>query len=128
MFIHPPKNGIKIGIDPYPYMYIYICIYIYIYIYICIQHTPCPPAARALKDSRRRLISRLSQLRWIDERPVTAMERAGCEAWAVGGKEAEMEAAKPVGKPWGKPWGKKTTWKCLKNVKKAYKKRGFLWG
>ena len=60
---------------------------------ICIQHTPCPTAARALKDSRRRLISRLSQLRWIDERPVTAMERAGCEAWAVGGKEAEMEAA-----------------------------------
>ena len=55
-----------------------------------------PPTARALKDSRRRLISRLSQLRWIDERPVTAMERAGSEAWAVGGKEAEMEA-----KPWG---------------------------
>lgn len=54
-----------------------------------LHHNPC---SRALKDSRRRLISRLSQLRWIDERPVTAMERAGCEAWAVGGKEAEMEA------------------------------------
>eukprot|EP00435_Cladocopium_sp_Y103_P040772 s1774_g11.t1 len=54
-----------------------------------IHHNPC---SRALKDSRRRLISRLPKLRWIDERPVTAIERAGCEAWAVGGKEAEMEA------------------------------------
>ena len=52
------------------------------------------PGCRALKDARRRLISRLPKLRWIDERPVTAIERAGCEAWAEGGKEAEMQAAK----------------------------------
>ena len=56
-----------------------------------IHHNPC---SRALKDGRRRLISRLPKLRWIDERPVTSIERAGCEAWALGGKEAEMEAKK----------------------------------
>eukprot|EP00438_Fugacium_kawagutii_P005409 Skav219485 [mRNA] locus=scaffold2719:222338:227019:+ [translate_table: standard] len=50
------------------------------------------PNVQALKDARRRLISSLPKLRWIDERPVTAIERAGCEAWAIGGKEAEMEA------------------------------------
>lgn len=54
-----------------------------------IQRNPC---SRGLKDARRRLISSLPKLRWIDERPVTAMERAGAEAWATGGKEAEMEA------------------------------------
>ncbi|CAK9104161.1 unnamed protein product [Durusdinium trenchii] len=54
-----------------------------------IHHNPC---SRGLKDARRRLVSTLPKLRWIDERPVTAMERAGCEAWAIGGKDAEMEA------------------------------------
>ena len=54
-----------------------------------IHHNPC---SRGLKDARRRLVSTLPKLRWIDERPVTTMERAGCEAWAVGGKDAEMEA------------------------------------
>ena len=50
------------------------------------------PCSRGLKDARRRLISSLQLLRWIDERPVTGMERAGAEAWAQGGREAEMEA------------------------------------
>eukprot|EP00441_Pelagodinium_beii_P027997 CAMPEP_0197658536 /NCGR_PEP_ID=MMETSP1338-20131121/45295_1 /TAXON_ID=43686 ORGANISM="Pelagodinium beii, Strain RCC1491" /NCGR_SAMPLE_ID=MMETSP1338 /ASSEMBLY_ACC=CAM_ASM_000754 /LENGTH=616 /DNA_ID=CAMNT_0043235143 /DNA_START=36 /DNA_END=1886 /DNA_ORIENTATION=- len=53
---------------------------------VYIHHNPC---SRMLKDSRRRLISSLPKLRWMDDRPVTAMERVGCEAWAEGGKEAE---------------------------------------
>ena len=53
MFIHPPKNGIKIGIDPYPYMYIYICIYIYIYIYLYTAYTmsPCRQGLEGLPAS-----------------------------------------------------------------------------
>ena len=33
MDVHPPKNGIFIGIDPYPYIYIYIIIYLYIVLF-----------------------------------------------------------------------------------------------
>lgn len=54
-----------------------------------VHHNPC---TRYLKDSRKRLVSRLLKLRWLDERPVTEFERAGCEAWATGGKEAEIQA------------------------------------
>ncbi|CAJ1337138.1 unnamed protein product [Effrenium voratum] len=54
-----------------------------------LHHNPC---SRGLKDVRRRLISELRLLRWLDERPVTGLERAGCEAWASGGKEAELQA------------------------------------
>eukprot|EP00931_Biecheleriopsis_adriatica_P098979 TRINITY_DN731_c0_g1_i1.p1 TRINITY_DN731_c0_g1~~TRINITY_DN731_c0_g1_i1.p1 ORF type:complete len:639 (+),score=180.96 TRINITY_DN731_c0_g1_i1:38-1954(+) len=53
------------------------------------HHNPC---SRTLKDLRRRLISSLRHLRWIDERPVTASERVGCEAWATGGRDAELTA------------------------------------
>lgn len=54
-----------------------------------LHHNPC---SRALKDARRRLISSLPKLRWVDERPVTAIERVGCEAWVAGGKEGELKA------------------------------------
>jgi hypothetical protein len=50
------------------------------------------PCSRALKDYRRRLVSSLTKLRWIDERPVSELERVGAEAWAGGGKDAENEA------------------------------------
>ncbi|CAK0891349.1 unnamed protein product, partial [Prorocentrum cordatum] len=56
---------------------------------VAIHHNVC---SRALKDGRRRLVSSLASLRWLDERPVTAVERAGCEAWATGGKDAELAA------------------------------------
>jgi len=54
-----------------------------------LHHNPC---SRTLKDYRRRVISSLSCLRWLDERPVFDYERIGAEAWAVGGKEAEKAA------------------------------------
>jgi dynein assembly factor 1 len=54
-----------------------------------LHHNPC---SRALKDYRRRLVSSLKQLRWIDDRPVSELERVGSEAWADGGKDAEVEA------------------------------------
>lgn len=53
------------------------------------HHNPC---SRGLKDFRRRMISSLGKLRWLDERLVTPIERAGCQAWATGGKDAELEA------------------------------------
>jgi hypothetical protein len=59
-----------------------------------LHHNPC---SRALKDYRRRVISSLPHLRWLDERPSNEMERVGCEAWAKAGggnegKEAELKA------------------------------------
>lgn len=54
-----------------------------------LHHNSC---SRGLKDFRRRLISSLKRLRWLDERPVTELERVGCEAWAWGGKDAELKA------------------------------------
>mmetsp|Transcript_13422 Transcript_13422/g.26349 ORF Transcript_13422/g.26349 Transcript_13422/m.26349 type:complete len:585 (+) Transcript_13422:74-1828(+) len=54
-----------------------------------VHHNSC---SRYLKDVRRRLISKLPKLRWLDERPVTPVERVGCEAWATGGREAEQAA------------------------------------
>jgi len=56
---------------------------------VYIHHNPC---SRSLRDSRRRLVSSLPKLRWVDDRPVTGLERAGCEAWATGGKDAELLA------------------------------------
>lgn len=54
-----------------------------------LHHNPC---SRALKDYRRRMISSHNSLRWIDDRPVSELERVGAEAWGAGGKEAEKEA------------------------------------
>jgi len=54
-----------------------------------VHHNSC---SRYVKDTRRRLISKLPKLRWLDERPVTPVERVGCEAWASGGREAEQAA------------------------------------
>lgn len=53
------------------------------------HHNTC---YRTLKDYRRRLVSGLPKLSWLDERPVTAFERVGCEAWAQGGRDAEQKA------------------------------------
>jgi len=52
------------------------------------------PCSRTLKDYRRRVVSSLKALRWLDERPVWEFERVGAEAWAIGGREAEKEAQK----------------------------------
>ena len=57
----------------------------------------CPrrrPTRRAApEDGRRRLISGLPELKWLDERPVTEVERIGCNAWATeGSRDAEMHA------------------------------------
>jgi len=54
-----------------------------------LHHNPC---SRNMKDYRRRVISKLQQLRWLDERIVPEVERIGCRAWSVGGKEAENKA------------------------------------
>jgi len=83
-----------------------------------LQHNPC---SRALKDARRRLVSSLPKLRWIDERPVTSMERAGCEAWAQGGKEAEMSAKKEF---WQKEKDdKQRSFENFRRVQQAYAER-----
>jgi dynein assembly factor 1 len=50
------------------------------------------PCSRTLKNYRRRMVSSLKCLRWLDDRPVWELERVGAEAWAVGGKDAENEA------------------------------------
>lgn len=50
------------------------------------------PCSRTLKDYRRRIISSLKNLKWLDERRIFDWERVGCEAWAQGGKEAEAAA------------------------------------
>lgn len=54
------------------------------------------PCHRLLRDYRRRLVSGLPFLRWLDERPVTAMDRIGSEAWSRGGKDAELEAKRAL--------------------------------
>lgn len=56
---------------------------------VYLHHNPC---SRGLKDYRRRMVSGLKRLRWIDDRKVDELERVGAEAWAAGGKDAEMEA------------------------------------
>eukprot|EP00929_Paragymnodinium_shiwhaense_P067968 TRINITY_DN34162_c0_g1_i2.p1 TRINITY_DN34162_c0_g1~~TRINITY_DN34162_c0_g1_i2.p1 ORF type:complete len:683 (+),score=226.86 TRINITY_DN34162_c0_g1_i2:95-2143(+) len=54
-----------------------------------LHHNPC---SRFIKDYRRKVISSLQKLRWLDDRPVTERERCGSEAWLTGGKEAALEA------------------------------------
>eukprot|EP00439_Symbiodinium_sp_Y106_P058136 s597_g8.t1 len=85
---------------------------------VYIHHNPC---SRALKDARRRLVSTLPKLRWIDERPVTAIERAGCEAWAQGGKDAELSAKQDF---WRKEKEEKErSFENFRRVQKAYSER-----
>mmetsp|Transcript_9310 Transcript_9310/g.16797 ORF Transcript_9310/g.16797 Transcript_9310/m.16797 type:complete len:413 (-) Transcript_9310:8-1246(-) len=50
------------------------------------------PCSKSLKDYRKRVIAGLPKLKWLDERPVFALERKGCDAWAAGGKDAETDA------------------------------------
>ncbi|ELU12845.1 hypothetical protein CAPTEDRAFT_219244 [Capitella teleta] len=49
------------------------------------------PVIRNIKNYRKNLIVKLKNLQHLDDRPVFDKERACCEAWATGGKEAEKE-------------------------------------
>lgn len=52
------------------------------------------PCTRLIKDYRRRVVSTMRRLTWLDERKVPEVERVGANAWQAGGedKEAEMKA------------------------------------
>mmetsp|Transcript_22632 Transcript_22632/g.57809 ORF Transcript_22632/g.57809 Transcript_22632/m.57809 type:complete len:569 (-) Transcript_22632:89-1795(-) len=54
------------------------------------------PGQRHMSQYRRRMVSGIKKLRFLDERPVTPVERVGAEAWveaeATGGKEAGKQA------------------------------------
>jgi len=86
-----------------------------------LHHNPC---SRGLKDYRRRAVSSLSQLRWLDERPVDKAERAGCEAWAVGGKDAELKAKQ--GLWWAEKNAKEASFNTHRKVQQAYAERAKL--
>ena len=38
------------------------------------------------------MVAGLKNLRYLDDRPVFDIERLGCDAWAIGGDEAENDA------------------------------------
>lgn len=38
------------------------------------------------------MVAGLKNLRYLDDRPVFEIERLGCNAWAIGGDEAENDA------------------------------------
>ncbi|CBZ56081.1 putative leucine rich repeat protein [Neospora caninum Liverpool] len=50
------------------------------------------PVIRKLPYYRKRIIAALPGLRYLDDRPVKALERNASEAWVKGGKEAETAA------------------------------------
>lgn len=50
------------------------------------------PVISTTKQYRKRLISRMPSLNFLDNRPVMEVERLCAEAWAVGGTEAEKKA------------------------------------
>ena len=50
------------------------------------------PALRMITNFRRTMIGNMPKLYYLDERPVQEIERAGIEAFKIGGKEAEMKA------------------------------------
>lgn len=50
------------------------------------------PGVRHVSHYRKRIINALPQLTYMDERPVFAVERKSCTAWAAGGMEAMHEA------------------------------------
>ena len=45
-----------------------------------------------ITNFRRTMIGNMPKLYYLDERPVQEIERAGIEAFKIGGKEAEMKA------------------------------------
>ena len=47
------------------------------------------PIVRGFKSYRKKFVSTLLKLKFLDERPVTSNERRLCEAWAKGGTELE---------------------------------------
>jgi hypothetical protein len=57
----------------------------------------CPnPVVREIRDHRRTIISQFAELQHLDDSPVSARERRGVAAWAVGGRGAEKaEAERP---------------------------------
>lgn len=85
-----------------------------------VHHNPC---SRELKDARRTLVSSLPRLRWLDDRPVTAVERAGCEAWANNGKsrDAELKAKQEFWKQ--EREDKERSFNNTKRVQEAYAQR-----
>jgi hypothetical protein len=54
-----------------------------------VLHLSGNPCVRKITSYRKTLVSRLKQLRYLDDRPVFDDERRCTEAWAVGGMEAE---------------------------------------
>eukprot|EP00397_Hematodinium_sp_SG-2012_P013380 GEMP01013584.1.p1 GENE.GEMP01013584.1~~GEMP01013584.1.p1 ORF type:complete len:467 (+),score=95.16 GEMP01013584.1:561-1961(+) len=55
-----------------------------------LHHNPC---SSRIKNYRRRLISTLSTLRFLDARPVETLERVGAEAWSRGEQENDAKRA-----------------------------------
>jgi len=49
------------------------------------------PCIRNIDSYRRNMIVNCKMLTYLDDRPVFDQERACCEAWAIGGREAEKE-------------------------------------
>ena len=49
------------------------------------------PSLRMINGFRREMISNMKKLYYLDDRPITEIERAGIEAFKEGGKEAEMK-------------------------------------
>lgn len=47
------------------------------------------PIARGFKNYRKRFVSSMPKLKFLDDRPVTSNERRLCEAWSKGGAELE---------------------------------------
>lgn len=54
-----------------------------------LHHNTC---SSTMKNYRRRMISGLPNLRFLDQRPCFDLERVGAEAWALGGRDAELLA------------------------------------
>jgi dynein assembly factor 1 len=54
-----------------------------------LHHNPC---SSKWKDYRRRMISSMPNLRFLDQRPAFDLERVGAEAWSTGGKDGELLA------------------------------------
>ncbi|PFH38115.1 hypothetical protein BESB_004560 [Besnoitia besnoiti] len=54
------------------------------------------PVIRKLPYYRKRVVAALPGLRYLDDRPIKPVERAGSEAWVTGGRHAEAAAIKRI--------------------------------
>lgn len=54
------------------------------------------PCVREFKNYRKRLIGYVSTLKFLDDRPVQAVERRVSEAWIRGGKEGEASERESI--------------------------------